>query len=487
MNCRNLFLLVLFLGLCSPGFAAGAPSGIVLAPNAKAVTVITKNAADDCRVVRGFNGAPVDGSVRSWTYIGWITEYPGSSRDFIDPLTGVNYWYNGNDGVHVTLRDPNGFDAVVLRGGAKTRMYAGSSSIDEPTVQKPVYTFGGGGAIEAVRFPQRQSTSKADFFGTVEGRIADVSFYRVEEQAGLPEQTESYSMAADHLNISIPRTAFAPESVYNALNDRYGEIDWIAHTLIPDNGASEPKRVRAGLSLHGVTEGFDEERGLSSVSFDLSVAGPKGEFTLTAVVQDPLDPRLDLAWVPIRCSGEGRYSFCLDIPDQVLLKGSQVWVTLICDQAAVLSGPRGGGPKVLLAFTEKSAVLDEAVRHRKFLLKHFFQLLCEARPWGGLRQDRSFQEYYSGSGYEKICPELFMTIDQCHELAPNDAMIRQYREWVYLKKLDKLSEISSPPSPPAGVPAWAWYPRLAWLETRRIAQWWIENRMTPNGEFGSRV
>ena len=372
-------MVVLATVVFASGFfssAASAPSGIMLAPGSKTVTVITKNAADDCRVVRGFNGAPVDGSVRSWTYIGWIIEYPGSSRDFIDPLTGVNYWYNGNDGVHVTLHDPKGFDAVVLRGGAKTRMYTGSSSIDEQTDRKPLHTFPGGDAVAAVRLPQRQKADKVSFFGTHEGRISDAAFYLIEERNSLPDQTEAYAPASDHLNISIPRSASAPQSIYRALNERYGDTDWTAHTLIPDNGSSQPVRMRAGEALHLITEEFDIERGLASVAFDLSIAGPKEAFTLTAAVQDPLDPRLDLAWAPLRCTGEGRYTFCLDIPDQVLLKGSQLWVTLICDTAAVLSGPGGGGPRMLLSFKEKSAVLDAAVRHRMFLLKHFFQLLC---------------------------------------------------------------------------------------------------------------
>jgi len=315
-------LLILFAaGQCSPRIPSEPRPGIALAPDAGRVAIIAKNPAEDCRVVRGFNGAPVDGSVRSWTYIGWVTEYPGSSRDFIDPLTGVNYWYNGNDGVHITLRDGKGFDAVVLRGGAKTRMYAGSPSIEEPAGVPPLHAFAGRGPCEIVRFSRRQNTDRASFFGAAEGRIADVGFYRVEEGAAVPAGAEPYSLAPDHLNISIPREVFAPGDVYHALNERYGEIDWIAHSLVPDKGSSEAKKVRAGESLHGITDAFDAERGLAAVAFDLAVSGPKGEFTLTAVVQDPLDSRLDLAWVPLRCVGEGRYTFCLDIPDQVLLEG----------------------------------------------------------------------------------------------------------------------------------------------------------------------
>ena len=130
--------------------------------------------------------------------------------------------------------------------------------------------------------------------------------------------------------------------------------------------------------------------------------------------------------------------------------------------------------------------LPQALAHRKQLLKHFFSLLSEPRPWGSYhRQPRD--EFYASSPYAGQCPELFMTIDLCHRLAPDDPLVRQYREWVYAGHLDKFSEMAPPPSPPDGVPAWAWYPRLAWLETRRIAGWWVEQRMVPTGEFGGRV
>ncbi len=119
-------------------------------------------------------------------------------------------------------------------------------------------------------------------------------------------------------------------------------------------------------------------------------------------------------------------------------------------------------------------------------MRSFFSLMSEPRPWGAYaRQPR--EEFYASSRYAAQCPELFMTIDQCHALAPDDDLMRQYREWVYLRHLDELSDISAPPDPPAGVPAWAWYPRLAWLEVRRIAQWWLDERVVPTGEFGGRV
>ena len=82
--------------------------------HAEAVTV-EKLPVADCRVVRGFLGTPVDGSIRSWDYRGTVREYPRTASD------GVAYSFNRNDGLHITLGDDLGFDVLVLRGGAHGR------------------------------------------------------------------------------------------------------------------------------------------------------------------------------------------------------------------------------------------------------------------------------------------------------------------------------------------------------------------------------
>jgi hypothetical protein len=170
----------------------------------------------------------------------------------------------------------------------------------------------------------------------------------------------------------------------------------------------------------------------------------------------------------------------------VLLAGSQVWVTLRFGRDVVLSGPAGGAPHFRPHLVPRAQAMPEALAHRKFLLKTFFGLMSEPRPWGTLRKQPR-EDFYASGPYAKQCPELFVTIDLCHALDPADDLVRQYREWAYLSNLDALSDVSSPPEPPAGVPAWAWYPRLAWLEARRIADWWVRERMVPTGEFGGRV
>jgi len=103
--------------------------------------------------VRGFLGTPVDGSVVSWGYRGAICEYPDTGIEGYDAGAGVDYSFNGNDGLHLTFADEKGFDLIVLRGGAKTRLYENNTELVEPRGRKSLHEFEGSGTTQVVRFP----------------------------------------------------------------------------------------------------------------------------------------------------------------------------------------------------------------------------------------------------------------------------------------------------------------------------------------------
>lgn len=475
---RFLASAVLFpLLLLAPG--AASASGIPIRPGAP--VTVTKIPATDCRVVRGFYGVPVDGSIRSWDYRGVYAEHPDEASD------GVHYGFNNNDGVHITLRDARGFDTVVLRGGANPRMYTGAVPLVEPREGKPAVVFRGGGETETVRLPRVAKSDKASFFGLGSGKIAEVSFYRTGTGVMARSMVEEWTPGQGTVSLTEPKSKYEPENILAALRERYPGETGTVRPLVPGSGPGEALRVEANRPVHFITEAFTGWRGLSSVSFDFTVQGASGPFPFLAAVQDPLNPRLDLAWVEFEGNGPGRYRFTLDIPDQVLLTGTRLWLTLRFGTAATLSGPESGAPRFGLRFVSPETALPEAAERRKFLLKTFYALLSEPRPWGYYRLNQPREEFYATNQYSAQCPELFLAIDQCHELVPGDDMVRQYREWVYGRNLPEMPPVAAPPAPPSGVPGWAWYPRQAWLEVRRIAEWWLEERLVPTGEFGGRI
>ena len=456
-------------------------SGIPLEPNAAQFVVVEKVPVVDCRVVRGFLGTPVDGSIYSWDYRGRTREYPNTASD------GVVYSYKDNDGLHITLGDEKGFDLLMLRGGARTKLYSDVYGLDEPVGQGPLCEFEGIRQEAVVRFNERVRTEQVSFFDTSDGTISDVGFYRIEHSTQNTLEVESWTSVDGSVEPVKPQSLFAPESIHLALSERYGKR---RHRCVPlllaEGGGSSPVVCRAHQATHFMTPRFRREKGLTAVALEMSVSGPAGPFSFTVMVQDPLDPRLDLVWLDFRAAGTGEFRIKLDIPDQVLQRGNRLWLTLRFDSDVILTGSGGDGPKFQLFFISREEALSEALARRKMLMKTFFSLLSEPRPWGSYT-NMSREQFYASSAYAGQCPELFMTIDQCHALDPTDDTVRQYREWVYLRNLDKLSYVTPPPGPPEAVPAWAWYPRLAWLEVRRIANWWIEERLVPTGEFGGRV
>jgi len=128
-NGMFVFAVMLFSGV------ALSRAGVPVEAGRDEFVVVKKVPAVDCRVVRGFLGVPVDGSVYSRDYRGTVREYPRTASD------GVVYSYNKNDGLHITLSDGDGFDVIVLRGGANARVYANTTSLTEPRGTKALHRF----------------------------------------------------------------------------------------------------------------------------------------------------------------------------------------------------------------------------------------------------------------------------------------------------------------------------------------------------------
>lgn len=441
--------------------------------------VIQKVLAADCKAVRGFLGTPIDGTVASWDYRGVQREYPNPASD------GVVYSYNRNDGLHFVLADSTGFDAVVLRGGPKCRLYPGTGWLTEPSSILPFHTFAGGEPIQVGWLARRIQGDEASLFGCEGGTVSDLSFYRIERRPELPAGAEFWH-AGRVLTLAPPVSRFDISSLHRAMSERYGAPDRQALSLLPGKAAGPPLAIEKNGAVHFITPPFEKERALAGVALDCIVHCPPHPLTIMAAVQDPLNPRLDLTWFEWRLDQPGPLRLQLDIPDQVLLPGSRLWFTLRFSADVALAGPDGGAPSFALQFVSRAEALPEALAWRKLLVRSYFSLLSEPRPWGAFRS-QSREEFFASSRYAAQCPELFLPLDQCHALAPSDPLVRQYREWIYLKNLDRLDPVAALPSPPSGTPDWAWHPRLAWLETRRIAQWWLDHRAVPTGEFGGRV
>src|SRR5688572_11649710 len=128
---------LILLMLCAASVVRANDPAIPIEPGDEP-TVVTKLRVTDCRAVRGFIGAPVDGSTMSGMWDGRMWEYPMREGG-----VGVQYTYLNADGLHVTLADDAGFNAVVMRGGARAKLLRDVQQYDKPETGQLVYQFPG--------------------------------------------------------------------------------------------------------------------------------------------------------------------------------------------------------------------------------------------------------------------------------------------------------------------------------------------------------
>ncbi|MBN1421655.1 MAG: hypothetical protein JXP34_22975 [Planctomycetes bacterium] len=447
---------------------AFAPPGnpIALAPGADPIRIEVVRIAD-CRNIRAFLHNPIDGRLDSRHYSNRIWEYPLPYGD------GVHYAYNGGDGLHIELADDGGFDALLVRGGFKGRLFRDSDPLAAPAATgEEICAIDSPNLAFRRVFPERVRARRLSFYGT-QGYIADVSFCRIERTAGPPSDPV--------LRLPIGGIPKPPEELEPPLRERSGRTRMIcagaAKDLQPGSFPLAPYR-----DLHIFATDKRPSKGIAAIGFDLSVDG-FGDGDLLAVrIQDPLNPSRELAAVDLALGGSGRYRFVIDIPDQVVLEHVPLWITLACGVKGTLSGPA----EIQIHLCEEKAALPAAIALRKLLLKGYFYALSEPRPWEGLRRGVSIEKYFASSKYQQPLRELYYTLAVCRTLAPEDDVVRQYAEWLH-RKVRALDPFPVDVPSIEGVPRWAVLARAALVEAQRIAAWWLDNRLVPNGELGGRV
>jgi len=124
--CIGLIMLCGCATSQRPRLPTGVTSPVKLQTDAP--LVVKKILPVDCRLVRGFTHAPVDGRTD--------TRYPtGSVGEWCGPngVPAVNYRVlNGNNGLHITLTEDE-FDALQIRGGWQGKIYADVHGLMPPT------------------------------------------------------------------------------------------------------------------------------------------------------------------------------------------------------------------------------------------------------------------------------------------------------------------------------------------------------------------
>jgi hypothetical protein len=108
----------------------------------------TSHASSEIIIPRLSETPVVDGRLDSPRWDAEVWEYNQRGAG-----AGVGYDYNNNDGLHITLADDSGIDALLVRGGAKAVLYGDGAQYDNPANASQLATLSGIAQIQRVAFP----------------------------------------------------------------------------------------------------------------------------------------------------------------------------------------------------------------------------------------------------------------------------------------------------------------------------------------------
>ena len=463
------------------------PRGIPVEPGTP--VQVTKVLPEDCRLVRGFTHAPVDGRIDTRHAEGGIAEWVGSNG-----VPAVNYReFNGNNGLHITL-PPGGFDALQVRGSWQGQVYTNWPALTEPgtgVVALCEVTPG----FPGVPFPQRVSDARLSLFydAGVTGPLADVSFLRVDPGPLPPAGTND-------LAYNLGPATTPPAAIDAALVDRFGP-GYTAHELQVGGGTN--LSLAADEFLHLLSPELDPDWGIGAIELSLEISAIPANALLTVRVQDVLDPRREVMGADLQVPGPGVYTIRLDAPDQVFLPPAiewaspprletpiapppVCWLSLSADAAADFQAI-----DVTLHRVADTNALAQAGAWRMFLLKGLFSNMSEPRPWMHLVDGPSIRGQISTNTnivpYETSLIELLENADLARVLLPDDDIARQYQDWLY-QNVDKDNPLPPPDLPlDPGAPDWALLLRETWRSLAQTANWWLDNRMVAGGLLGGGI
>jgi endogenous inhibitor of DNA gyrase (YacG/DUF329 family) len=422
---------------------------------------VTDVGINDCRSLRGFVGAPVDGRLDSVAWNGSTWEYGAPNAG-----AGVYYDFARGDGLNITLADSLGVDAVQIRGGAKVKLYRDAASYFEPGDAEPVWDFPTNSVNSRAIFAERVATDRFSFFDLQDGFLSDLYFFRIGETTALPEPTLLSAGSATSAEDLAPFT------------DRFGD-DPGPFLSLAEGGAKSIETSQDGW-LHFVTEPMSET-GMLTVGLKLNMPTVPAGTPLTVAVMDPFSPSTRVMSAELSAEGPGELHVVLDHLDQVIPEGRRVWIALKTGAATEITDAT-----VELYLAPRERAVAEALAYRTWIVKTMFASLSEPRPWGSLRSRDTDLDEWAKKAYagEKVV-ELLHEAGFAKELGPDDDIIRQYDEWLWRNAgiPDFQPTIDEVP----GAPEWAILVHQAWLTARQVPHWWIDNRLVPTGELGGRV
>ncbi|NUP99047.1 MAG: hypothetical protein HUU35_04230, partial [Armatimonadetes bacterium] len=378
-------------------------SGQAIPLPAGRLTEIRRLLLADCRLSRGFCGSPVDGTTNSygWNAMRWEYGMGGAGA-------GVGYGWGNNEGVHLTLAEESAVAAVQIRGGVRGKLYGAGAAYDHPADAPLIHEFPGGTRRSRALLAHPVRTSRLSLFGLADGHLTDVQIFAVSQPAESSDEGQAFVAASTAGNLA-PWVA-----------RKFGESE---RALAPPG----PTLLLPGSrAVHLISEPQPSEVAWDALLLQSTATQGPARLPLTLTVHDPLNPRLELVVVDLELPAEGA-RLRLKFPTQVVPQGTRLWLTLRAEADAQLAAP------ALLRLVTRPRETHEpaALGYRTLLMRSFFTAASEARQWNTIRASTNVDDWAKTNQWGEQVLEVMRTIEQAGQIAPNDDLVRQYREWVH--------------------------------------------------------
>jgi len=259
------------------------------------------------------------------------------------------------------------------------------------------------------------------------------------------------------LPAGAPRPA-APGSSAHALP--------LVHILVPGDFRDSRPGAAVKRFAYGVE---DMDVGLDGIAIDLPAldvaATHGGLLPLNIRVKDPTWPDRDLLDINVSVKPHEARTLWLDTRDRILPTGANLYLT-IAAAGGGFDAAKLDGMGIRLLYKPAADAKPEHVADRFEQARDNLAFLVEEQP-----NVRAFP----------IWDRFERDISDVLRVDPGNAIARSY--WVE-KNPNQPYAAFNQPTPPAGVPLWAFRQSEDLKLYRKFVDWWIDNRQIADGEFG---
>lgn len=401
-----------------------------------------------------------------------------------------NYEFNQGNGLHVELPEP--YDRMQIEGWFTGRLYNRHTLTEEG--RKPWLTLRARTYTTWHRWAKPQPAGWLSFFKAAmeekgdlpdkelvtDSRICEVSFFRTGAHRLQGSRPIPYYPGPAEANTG--KALLGAEFV-----GRFGPGDRATLPLSPSPLRTPSAQVLAPLRYHHLlVPPRENETALRGLRLCWYLRGDLNGCRFLVSLRDPTLPGRRLLNVDFLLQGsrERDRAQCLDLrldtADRVIPAGKPLWITFCFErEVQMLLGLGDEGSRVELLTGSEAEVLPEYLQNELSFVHSRFREMSEPRPWGAHTAPETEMLPFS-----REARELFLPLTELWRRRGDDPKVRALWIWTH-KSYEDTSPVEPLPVPGAeNAPRWALLQRELFKRCLAVLHWWIENRQTPNGEFG---